>query len=77
MVANPVCGGFLVVSLKVEVVIWWYAQVPQFLCLHMVIVGVLFRRLGSLAVSVFGVGVMLSRWRIMSMNFLISGLSFG
>ena len=53
--------GFLCVSLKVEVVIRWYVQVAQFLCLHMVIVGVLFRRLGSLAVSVCGVGVMLSR----------------
>ena len=60
--------GFLCVSLKVEVVIRWYAQVAQFLCLHMVIVGVLFRSLGSLAVSVCGVGVVLSRWRIMSMN---------
>ena len=60
--------GFLWVLLKVEVVIRWYAHVAQFLCLHMVIVGVLFRRLGSLAVSVCGVGVMLSRWRIMSMN---------
>ena len=60
--------GFLCVSLKVEVVIRWYAHVAQFLCLHMVIVGVLFHRLGSLAISVCGVGVMLSRWRIMSMN---------
>ena len=60
--------GFLCVSLKVEVVIRWYAQVAQFLCLHMVIVGVLFRSLGSLAVSVCGVGVVLSRWRIMSMT---------
>ena len=40
----------------------------HFLCLHMVIVGVLFRRLGSLAVSLCGVGVTLSRWRVMSMN---------
>ena len=60
--------GLLCVSLKVEVVIRWYAQVAQFLCLHMVIVGVLFCRLGSLAVSVWCVGIMLSRWRIMSMN---------
>ena len=59
---------FLCVSLKVEVVIRWYAQVVQFLCLYMVIVGILFRRLGSLAVSVCGVGVMFSRWRMMSMN---------
>ena len=46
MVANPVCGAFLVCVIESGRSYRWYAQVAQFLCLHMVVVGVLFRRLG-------------------------------